>query len=140
MKIVKITFEDGSENEFKELPLENFVKPDDKHSGYAKHRFKKQREDWEEDYIIDNLEIDVEDYAKERYDLVDDVDEKELSDFSDRDLLSECKSRNIPLQEIGNESIINENFIERIIEISRRGDDNYINSVLETLEKLYRIK
>lgn len=140
MKINKITFEDGTEVEFKELPLESFVKATDKNSGYSEYRFRKQRADWENQNIIDNLVMDVEEYAKDTYDLVDegDIDEKEISDFSDRELLNEAKLRGV--YRMQNANIINEDFIERIIELSRRGDDHQIDLTLESLEKMYRIK
>lgn len=137
MKIVKITFEDGSENEFKELPLSHFKK---KVEHFAHHHFAQQRFDWEEDYILPNLKTDLEDWAKDQYNLIDEDERREIDYFNDITILNECRSRGLSLSQIGNESIVNGNFIERIIEISRRGDDNYIDSVLETLEKLYRIK
>lgn len=143
MKITKITFEDGTESEFKELPLQHFqIK--ERHAGFSEYRFKNQLIEWEKENILENLVTDIEDYAKDEYSLIDeddcDCNETDLGDFSDKELLSECLSRNLTVAQIDNRSIINDDFIDRIVEISRRGDDNYIDSVLESLEKLYRIK
>ena len=141
MKITKITFEDGTESEFKELPLQHFqIK--ERHAGFSEYRFKNQLIEWEKENILPNLKTDIEDYAKDEYSLIDedDVEQKELDDFSEREIIRYCNENDIAISKIGNESIINDKFIERIIEISKRGDDNHIDSVLESLEKLYRIK
>lgn len=137
MKIKQITFEDGSEQVFKEIPLEEFNKNSCFPSSYY---YRNQHKTWEEDYILPNLQTDLKDWAMDQYHLINEADKNEIEDFDDIILLNECRTRNLSLSQIGNESIINENFIERIIEISRRGDDNHIDAVLETLEKLYRIK
>ncbi|MEC5156631.1 hypothetical protein [Chryseobacterium sp. MP_3.2] len=137
MKIVKITLEDGTENEFKELPLEEFQKK----ASYRSHFYhQNQHTAWEQDNILPRLKTDLEDWAKDQYSLIDEDEKREIDYFNDITILNECRNRGLSLSEIGNESIINQNFIDRIIEISKRGDDNYIDSVLESLEKLYRIK
>ena len=137
MKIVKITFDDGTENEFKEIPLEKFKK---QISFRPEYHFYNQHKEWEQDVLLSNLNTDLEDWAKDQYDPIDKSKQKDINDFSNMELKRELENRGDSLPQIEKENIINEGFIERIIEISKRGDDNHIDSVLETLEKLYRIK
>ncbi|MEC5157080.1 hypothetical protein [Chryseobacterium sp. MP_3.2] len=137
MKIVKITFENGSEKEFKELPLEKFVK---EISFRPEYHFKRQHKEWEEDILLPNLMTDIEDWAKDQYDLIEKSELKNIEDFSDGELLFECCSRDLVLNEMHRESIVNANFIQRIIDISYRGNDLEIDNALEILEKKYRIK
>ena len=136
-KIIKITFEDGTENAYKELPLEKFKK---EISFRPEYHFRRQHKEWEEDVLLSNLMTDLEDYAKEQYNLVDEDKLLKIHDFSDGVLLNECAKRHLLEDEINNKNIINESFIERLIVIANRGNDSEIDFALEALEKKYRIK
>ena len=85
---------------------------------------------------------DIEDYAKDEFDLIDADDKDDISVFDDDDILDEAEKRGLHLNNasIENENIINENFPIRFAEIINRGNDIEIDEVLETLEKKYHIK
>ena len=81
-------------------------------------------------------------HAKQNYDLIDEDEKDDISDFDDDDLIMEAEKRKLHLRnaEIKNENIINENYFVRFAEIINRGNDIEIDEVLETLEKKYHIK
>ena len=140
MKIVKIIFEDGSENEFKELSKEDFgVSDNDPY--YKLYNFKNQFKTWEEKHILSNLKTDLEYWAKEEFDLKHESEfESGIDSFSDFDLELEIDSRGLTFNKMPIDNIINCNFFERIYELSRRGCDLEIDEILEVLEKKHRIK
>ena len=139
MKITKITFEDGTENEFKELNKEEFGITE-KSSFSENYWFRNQFKKWEEKNIIQNIETDLEDWAKEEYDLKDEDENVDISDFSNSEILKELRRRRIVDVESNHTNIINEDFIQRLTEIISRGDDREIDLTLEMLEKKFHIK
>ncbi len=136
MAIKKIIFDDGSEKEFTpELP--KYI--DDKTE--IKWRTNRQLMRWEQEEILPNLLTDIEDYAKYEYNLIDEDDKDDISDFDDDDLLKEAEKRGIHINNtsIQNENIINQNFLSRFAQIINRGYDIEIGKILDELEKKYRI-
>ena len=137
MSIKKIIFEDGSEKEFiPELP--KYI--DDKTE--IKWRTSRQLIRWEQEEILPNLLTDIEDYAKNEYDLIDADDKYDLSEFTDDDILDEAEKRRLYLNNasIENENIINEDYLVRFAEIINRGNDIEIGNFLDDLEVKYHIK
>ena len=137
MSIKKIIFEDGSEKEFiPELP--KYI--DDKTE--IKWRTNRQLIRWEQDEILPYLLTDIEDYAKNEYDLIDADDKYDLSEFTDDDILDEAEKRRLYLNNasIENENIINEDYLVRFAEIINRGNDIEIGNFLDDLEVKYHIK
>ncbi len=138
MGIKKIIFEDGSEKEFIPKNPENF------YSGEIKKRWQINRQliRWEQEEILPNLLTDIEDYAKQNYDLIDEDEKYDISDFDDDDLIMEAEKRKLHLRnaEIKNENIINENYFVRFAEIINRGNDIEIGNFLDDLEVKYHIK
>lgn len=134
-KIVKIIFDDGSEIEYKEQPLEAFSKQ--WNPGWW---FRNQHEQFEQDCILPRLQTNLENWAKEQYDLVDEDDVKKIDDFSDWEIEKEFKDRCLNPNLIPNENIINQDFVSRIVKITEYGNDSEIDKALEILEKAYRIK
>ena len=117
MSIKKIIFEDGSEKEFiPELP--KYI--DDKTE--IRWRTNRQLIRWEQEEILPNLLTDIEDYAKQNYDLINEYEKDDISDFDDDDLIKEAEKRKLHLRnaEIINENIINENYFVRFAEIINR--------------------
>lgn len=136
MAIKKIIFDDGSEKEFTpELP--KYI--DDKTE--IKWRTNRQLMRWEQEEILPNLLTDIEDYAKDEYNLIDEDDKDDISDFDDDDLLKEAEKRGIHINNtsIQNENIINQNFLSRFAQIINRGYDIEIGKILDELEKKYHI-
>ena len=139
MKITKITFEDGTENEFKESTKEEFAITEQS-SRHAIYRLEKQFEKWEKENIISNIETDLEDWAKDEYRLKDEDENNDISEFSNSEILKELRRRRIVDVESNHTNIINEDFIQRLTEIISRGDDREIDLTLEMLEKKFHIK
>ena len=137
MSIKKIIFEDGSEKEFiPELP--KYI--DDK--SVLSWRINRQLIRWEQEEILPNLLTDIEDYAKNEYNLIDADDKYDLSEFTDDDILDEAEKRRLYLNNasIENENIINEDYLFRFAEIINRGNDIEIGNFLDDLEVKYHIK
>ena len=137
MSIKKIIFEDGSEKEFiPELP--KYI--DDK--SVLSWRINRQLIRWEQEEILPNLLTDIEDYAKNEYNLIDADDKYDLSEFTDDDILDEAEKRRLYLNNasIENENIINEDYLVRFAEIINRGNDIEIGNFLDDLEVKYHIK
>lgn len=134
-RIVKVIFEDGSEIEYKEQPLEAFS--EHWNPGWL---FRKQHHEWEEYAILSRLQTNLKTWAKDQYDLVEDDELNTIEDFSDWEIQREFQNRALKLNLIFNESIISEDFISRIVRIAELGDACEIDKTLELLEKAYRIK
>ena len=101
-----------------------------------------QRSKWEQNKLFHHLATDLEDYAKDEYDLIDEDEQNDLEDFDDEDFIQEAKRRKLHVNhpELVNENIINQDFISRFVNIIDRGNDIVIGEVLEELEKKYHIK
>ena len=134
-QIIKIIFHDGSEIEYKEQPLEYFSK-----YSMASYLFRTQHKDWLENIVLPKFPSDLEDWAKDKYDLINRRHKKNIEDFSDREIQEQFEDRCLKPNLIKHENIINQDFISRIVEITERGDNAEIDKVLESLEKTYRIK
>lgn len=130
-KIIKVIYEDGTEREYSEKPKNEFK---------SSYQFYKQFHNWEEENIISHLLTNIEEWAKDEYGLIDEDEKNNIEDFSDNAIEIEFMKRDIRINLIPNESIINQDFVQRIIEITERGNAIEIDKTLEILEKAYRIK
>ena len=131
--IAEIKYSDGTSEIFEKKAEEKFQH----FSSYSS-----QLTDWEEDKIFPYLKTDLERYSKENYNLTDESDQKDLDDFDDGEIEYECIRRKIAVSyaTIQNSNIMNQKFIDRLIEIINRGSDGEIDLHLEILEKKYHIK
>lgn len=131
-KIVKVIYEDGSFSEIKNInPLE---KSEDKKEQWLNRRmYNRQFVSFEEE-ILDSLdENTIEDYATERFDLIkeDDVEEKDIDDFSDDEILQEVRDRKL----LGkNASVLSESFIIRFSKIMEKENQILIDTLLTEFE------
>lgn len=118
-RVVKLIMEDGSSFDYNE---------------------KKQYKEWEKD-AISKFSIDLEEYAKIEYDLIDADDKKDIEDFDDSDILEEAEYRGIlpAVAELENENISNADFVDRFVTIINRGINSEIENVLSLLESKYKI-
>ena len=139
MGIKKIIFEDGSEKEFIPTFPDDFEDWNDLRKSWHLHH---QRSKWEQNKIFHHLATDIEEYAKDEFDLIDEDDKDDLSEFTDDDILDEAEKRRLHLNNasIENKNIINENYLVRFAEIINRGNDIEIGNFLDDLEVKYHIK
>lgn len=132
-RIVKVIYQDGSELEPKNIsPLE--ISEDRQQQWRNQNRYNRQFRPFEED-ILDALDEDVvEDYAKDHFDLIDESeieDEKDISDFSDAELMEEVAYRKL----LGsNNSIISAQFITRFSKIIDKENQILLDNILTKLE------
>ena len=131
-RIIKVIYQDGSVLEPENItPLETSEDKQQQWRNQAKYN--RQFRSFEED-ILDNLDEDiVEDYAKDRFDLVeeDDVEEKDINDFSDDEIMDEVRSRKL----LGsNNSIISEQFITRFSKIIEKESQILLDNLLTEFE------
>lgn len=105
-KINKVLFDDGTVLEYRKELYFN-------HGSY-------------EEEIIKSLNIDIEDWAKIEYDLIDEGEYRGL--FKD-----------IQEEVIENVNIANEAFLERFITIMNRGNNTEIENTLIELEEKFKI-
>jgi hypothetical protein len=134
MKIVKILLDDGTSREIENIiPLSHYEEkyPENNkwyHQGYYERQFNNF-----EDEIIEFLnESNVEEYAKDHLSLVeeDDVEEKDISDFTDSELLEEVKDRKLN----GATNIITSDFIERFLRIIEAENVILLHNLLSEIE------
>lgn len=134
-KIVKVIFDDGEELEYVEKPIEAFEK-EGKDDRVVKMLFNRQHREFEES-IIESLKLDIEEYARREYDLVDDAN---ISKYSDEQILEEAEYRSLlPEDYSQNTNIYNQDFIDRFSVIINRGDDVEIEKMLQLLEYRFKI-
>ena len=134
MKIVKILLDNGTSREVEDLkPLSFFEeKNKDVSKWYSQREYEKQFLGFE-DEIIDLLnERNLKDYAENHLDLVneDDVEEKDISDFTDSELLEEVKDRKLN----GATNIINSDFLQRFCKIIEAENVILLDNLLSELE------
>lgn len=131
--IKTVVYSDETTETYEEKPMEAFR---------SHFIWNEQQQDWEEDHIIPYLKMDLEKFAKQEYSLIDEDEMIELDEFSDYEIMTECIRRKLSVShaDISNENIINQDFVNRLIEIVNRGNDNEIDETLEILEKKYHIK
>lgn len=133
-KIKKIIFEDETSLEYRELSLEEL--------NNNRYRFYNQFRLFEETILDFHILLDIEEYAKEKFGLIDEDEQLEIEDFSDFEILQQVKIRHLSAGEndIQNPNITNQSFVSRLTEIINRGNDAEIDNALTMLEKNYRIK
>src|ERR1051325_3384089 len=91
-RIIKVVFDDGSELNYVEKPIESFYN-EGKDERVIKMLFNRQHRQFEEE-LLDNLKLDVEEYAKREYNLIDE-DDTDLKLYSDEEILEEAEFRNL---------------------------------------------
>ena len=137
MAIKKIIFDDNSEEEFIPTFPEDF---EEKNSLRKNQHLHHQRSKWEQNKIFHHLATDLEDYAKNEYDLVDADEINDIDEFNGSKILQEAKKRGLLNKyAIINENINNQDFIQRFCEIINRGNEIELASLLDELERKYRI-
>ena len=138
MAIQKIILDDKTEIEFGFVIPKGFEDWEESRKAWFTYRHK---QNWEQQVIFPELETDLEKYAKDEYNLIDEYDKVDISDFDDDDLLKEAEKRGIHINNtsIQNENIINQNFLSRFAQIINRGNDIEIEKILDELEKKYHI-
>ena len=132
MAIKKIIFDDNSEEEFIPTFPEDYQEWNElRKSWYLNH----QRSRWEQDKIFHHLATDLEDYAKDEFDLTEESDD--LDDYDDQAILAEAEKRRLHVKNLSleNENIINQDFLSRFLKIINRGNDIEISKILDQLEK-----
>ena len=134
MKIVKILLDDGTSREVGEInPLSHFKeKHPENNKWYWQRCYERQFNNFEDDIIELLNESNVEEYAKDHLNLVEeyDVEEKDISDFTDAEILEEMKDRK--LNKGGN--IITSSFIERFENIVKAENSILLDELLSQLE------
>ncbi|WBV60271.1 hypothetical protein PFY12_14680 [Chryseobacterium camelliae] len=138
-RIVKIVLENGNSIDYKEQSIEHFRKTGQSES-WVKNQFFNQRQNWEKNALT-YFNLDIEEYAKAEYDLIDEDERKEIGDYDDDDILSEAEYRGIlPVSaELQNENILNEDFVARFVEIINRGNTAEIENTLSFIEYKFKI-
>lgn len=131
--------EDGSSIDYKEKTIDHFRK-NTASENTAKFQFFNQHKHWEEK-ALSYLNLDIEEFAKEEYDLIDADERINLGDFDDDDIMDEAESRCLITGscQLDNTNILNEGFIERFVSIVNRGDVSEIENILQLLESKYKI-
>lgn len=138
-RVIKLIMEDGSSFDYKQKTFEQLMTRVNS-KARAEVLFNFQHENWEKE-AISYFNLDIENFAKNKYDLIDSDEKKGIGDFDDDDILSEAEYRGIlPVgAELQNENIINEDFIERFVNIVNRGNSQDIESALQGLELKFKI-
>jgi len=132
-QIVKVIYDDGSEMipDKEIIPL---VIPEDGSNKWLHIRnYTRQFSSFEDDILNDLNQDNIEEYAENNFDLVkeDDIDEKDISDFSDEEIMEEVRDRKI----LGsNNSIISEQFITRFSKIMEKESQILLDSLLTEFE------
>lgn len=139
MKITKVILDDGTFREVGEIkPLSYFEeKYPENNNWFWLRRYENQFNDFEDD-IIELLSKDnIEEYAKDYLDLVDenDVEEKDISDFTDAKLLEEIKDRKLNLAT----NIISSSFLDRFENIVGAENVILLDNILTELENKLKI-
>ena len=140
-KIVKVIYNDGSVLELENVtPLRILETDDNMEIRVKRMKYNRQFKDFEED-ILDNMnESWLEEYAKDKFDLVeeDDVEEKTIDDFSDKELVQEMNFRNIAIA-MPKASIVTEDFVTRFIKIMEKENQLLLDNILTEFENKLNI-
>lgn len=134
MRIVKVIYDDGSIKEHENTtPL---VISEDKKEQWKYNRiYERQFRDFEKKILKDLDQDTVETYAVDYFDLVDpdevDNEEKDISDFSDEEIMEEVRDRKLLG---GDNSIISEQFITRFSKIIEKENQILLDSLLTEFE------
>ena len=136
MAIKKIIFDDNSEEEFIPTFPGDYQEWNELRKSWYLHH---QRSRWEQDKIFHHLATDLEDYAKDEFDLTKESDD--LDDYDDQSILAEAEKRGLHIKNLSleNENIINQDFLSRFLKIINRGNDIEISKILDELEKQYHL-
>lgn len=139
-KIVKVILDNGEEKQIKQVkPLSSFEKETpDINKWYHQRAYERQFLSFEDEIICLLDDDNLKDYAESHFDLVDedDVEEKELSDFSDAEILEEVRGRKI----FGNStSIITEDFLLRFSKIIEKENALLLDNLLVEFENKLNI-
>lgn len=133
MKIVKVIFDDGTE-----ITPNREIKPiRQAEEGESKWKVLREYERQFlsfEDKILESLDQDnLEDYATSNFELTkeDDIEEKDISDFSDEEIMEEVRDRKLLG---GDNSIISEQFITRFSKIIEKENQILLDSLLTEFE------
>lgn len=138
-KIVKIVYQDGTELEPENLaPLEirkNIMLQYHETNKYLQQFYRFERailevleDETVKEYAIDNCGVVDEDEIEK-------TEEKNIGDFSDEEVFSEAKERNL----LGGTSIISESFLLRFARIIERENELEIDILLGCLEEKLKI-
>ena len=137
-RIVKVTYQDGSVLELEKIIPHGILDTDDNMEIRLKRaKYNRQFKSFEED-ILHNMQDDwVQEYAKNKFDLVDenDIEENKIDDFSDKELIQEMNFRNIALS-MPNASIVTEDFVSRFLKIMEKENQLLLDSVLTEFENI----
>jgi len=139
-KIIKVILDNGEEKEVKNIKaLSHFEQENpDRNKWYYQRCYERQFLSFEDEimYLLDD--DNLKDYAESNFYLVDedDVEEKELSDFSDAEILEEVRSRKI----FGNSTnIITEDFLLRFSKIIEKENALLLENLLVDFESKLNI-
>jgi len=134
MKIVKILLDDGTSREIKEIkPISHFKEKYTENNKYYWQRlYERQFNNFEDDILELIEESNIEEYAKDNLGLIDedDAEEKDISDFTDSEILEEVKDRKLN----GATNIISSNFLERFCKIIDAENALLLDNLLSDLE------
>jgi len=137
MKIVKVIYDDGSIKEMKNIvPL--VVSEDRKDFWINKRNYDRQFLSFEDDILSDLDQDNLENYAETNFDLIseDDLEDKDISDFSDEEILEEVRYRKL----FGsNNSIISEQFMSRFSKIMEKESQVLLDNLLTEFESKLNI-
>ena len=128
MAIKKIIFDDNSEEEFIPTFPEDFEEWKPLRKSWHLHH---QRSKWEQNKIFHHLATDLEDYAKDNYDLVDDDEINDIDDLNDAYTGFEYKGRQYP----GVASIISDLKFAMENNVWNISRENYLNNGIVPIRK-----
>jgi hypothetical protein len=139
MKIVKILLDDGTSKEIKEVKPFSFFeeKYPENSKWYHQNAYERQFSNFEDDIIELLDESNIKEYVKDHLNLVeeDDVEEKDISDFTDSEILEEIKDRRLGR----GKNIINSIFIERFERIMDAENSILLDNILSELENKLKL-
>jgi len=128
---------DGSENEIENIvPL--VISKDRKEQWLKQRNYNRQFLCFEKSILEDLNQDTVEEYATDYFDLIseDDAEEKDISDFSDEEIMEEVRDRKL----LGsNNSIISEQFITRFSKIMEKESQILLDNLLTEFESKLNI-
>lgn len=139
-KIIKVVLDNGEEKEIKDIKtLSSFEKENpDRNKFYHQRLYERQFLSFEDEIIYLLDDDNLKDYAENEFDLINenDVEEKELSDFSDAEILEEVRGRKI----FGNSTnIITEDFLLRFSKIIEKENAILLDNLLVDFESKLNI-
>jgi hypothetical protein len=141
-RIVKVIYSDGLLLELENIqPLGILDTDDNSEIRLKRAKYNRQFKDFEED-ILDNMQDDwVQSYAESKFNLIDEdeVEEKKIDDFSDKELIQEINYRNIDLPSMLKVNIITEDFVSRFLKIMEKENQILLDSVLTEFENKLNI-